>query len=268
MKTVNLGDVSLQVHDEGTGIPVLFVHGFPLDHRMWRHQLSDLASDFRVIAPDLRGFGGSGVTDGVVSMDQFADDLVALLAALGIDEPVVLCGLSMGGYIAWQFARRHAARLRALILCDTRAVADPPEAVRNRRRVAETVLEHGAEPLAGAMPSNLLSPVTLEQQPELLEELRRTIAGTSPQGIAAASLGMAERPDSSELLGTLNLPALLIVGVDDAISTVTEMSGIAAAMPQARLVEIPAAGHMAPLENPGPVIAAMREFLGALTHAS
>ena len=264
MKTVKLTDVSLQVLDEGSGPVVLFIHGFPLDHRMWRHQVAELASDYRLIAPDLRGFGGSDVTEGTVSMDQFADDLDTLLSSLGVEEPVVLCGLSMGGYIAWQFARRHPGRLRALILCDTRAVADPPEAVRNRQRVAETVLEHGAEPLAGAMPSNLLSQHTLEHQPEVFEELKATIAGTNPHGIAAASLGMAQRPDSTELLPSLALPALVIVGEHDSISTVAEMQGIADAMPQARLVEIAAAGHMAPLEKPQPVNAAIREFLSGL----
>ncbi len=262
MKTVNLGDVSLQVHDEGSGPPVLFVHGFPLDHRMWRHQLAELVTDYRVIAPDLRGFGGSDVTDGTVTMDQFADDLDTILTQLGVEQPVVLCGLSMGGYIAWKFTRRHRARLKALIPCDTRAIADPPDAVENRKRVAATVLEHGAEPIAGAMPSNLLSPMTLEQQPELLDELRQTIAGTAPQGIAAAALGMAERPDSTQLLSSVDLPALLIVGEDDRISTVEEMRGIADAMPQAELVVVPAAGHMAPLENPGLVNTAIREFLG------
>lgn len=268
MKTVNLGEVSLQVHDEGSGPPVLFVHGFPLNHSMWRHQLQHLAPDFRVIAPDLRGFGGSDVSNGTVSMDRFADDLDVLLSCLGIEEPVVLCGLSMGGYIAWQFARRHPGRLRALILCDTRAGADPPDAVENRKRVAAMVLEHGAEQIASAMPSNLLSPVTLEHQPEILDELRQTIGSTASQGIAAASLGMAERPDSTGLLPTLDLPALLIVGEDDRISTVAEMREMAEAMPQGKLVEIPAAGHMAPLENPAPVNAALRDFLSGLSSDS
>lgn len=264
MKTVKLGDVSLQVHDDGSGPVIVFVHGFPLDHRMWRHQLAELASDFRVISPDLRGFGGSDVTDGRVTMDQFADDLNGLLSELQIEEPVVLCGLSMGGYIAWQFARQHRERLRALIQCDTRAVADPPEAVENRKRVAATVLEHGSEAIASVMPSNLLSPVTLEHQPLILEELRQTIAGTDPQGIAAASLGMAERPDSTELLSSLDIPTLLIAGEDDGISPPAEMQGIADALPQGRLVVVPAAGHMAPLEKPEPVNAAISEFLGEL----
>jgi pimeloyl-ACP methyl ester carboxylesterase len=235
---------------------------------MWRHQLADLVTDFRVIAPDLRGFGASDVIHGTVTMDQFADDLDVVLTQLGVEQPIVLCGLSMGGYIAWEFVRRHRARLKALILCDTRAVADPPDAIENRKRVAATVLEHGAEPIAAAMPANLLSPITLEQQPELLDELRQTIAGTAPQGISAASLGMAARPDSTQLLSSLDLPALLVVGEDDRISTVAEMRGIADAMPQAQFVVVPAAGHMAPLENPGLVNTAIREFLGGSASGS
>lgn len=120
LKQIDIAGTTLSVADVGHGPPILFVHGFPLDHSMWRHQIAELSRDHRCIAPDLRGFGQSRVTAGKVSMEQFADDLAELLDALGVTEPVVFCGLSMGGYIAWPFVRRHATRLRALILCDTR----------------------------------------------------------------------------------------------------------------------------------------------------
>jgi len=261
MKTIRLSSTTLQVYDAGSGPVLLFVHGFPLSHFMWREQLADLHTSFRVIAPDLRGFGGSEVTPGTVSMEQYADDLAELLTALDVTGPVVLCGLSMGGYVAWQFFRRHRQRLRGLILCDTRAIADTPEGVINRQRLAMTALEQGTGPVAATMLPNLLAPATVENRPELLEELRRTIVNTPAEGLAAASLGMSLRPDMTGELGTIDLPALLIVGEHDRISTVEEMKGIAAAMPDARLEVIPAAGHMSPLENPGPVNTAIRHFM-------
>jgi len=265
MKKVTVNGITLAVHDEGNGPPILFVHGFPLSHSMWQPQIFTFAGDHRVIAPDLRGFGDSDVTEGTVTMEQHADDLAALLDELNVDEPVILCGLSMGGYIAWQFQQKFPERLRALILCDTRAIADTPEGVENRKRLANMVIENGSAAVALAMLPNLFSPATGERDQSVIDELRQTIAATSPQGIAAASLGMAERPDVTPLLPSIETPTLLIVGEDDGISTPEEMKTIADAIPNARLEVIPEAGHMSPLENPKSVNAAIREFLRSLT---
>ncbi|MDA0806398.1 MAG: alpha/beta fold hydrolase [Planctomycetota bacterium] len=264
MKKVTVNGISLAVHDEGSGPPILFVHGFPLSHSMWRAQLDAFATNHRVIAPDLRGFGDSDVTEGTVTMEQHADDLAALLDELHITEPVVLCGLSMGGYIAWQFQQNYSERLRALILCDTRAIADTPEGVENRKRLAKMVVENGSAAVAAAMLPNLFSPVTGKRDQSVIDELRQTIAATSPQGIAAASLGMAERPDVTSLLPSIQTPALLIVGEDDGISTPEEMRTIAAAMPNAAIFEVPNAGHMSPLENPVAVNLVIQQFLDDL----
>jgi 3-oxoadipate enol-lactonase len=264
MKKVTVNGINLAVYDEGIGPPILFVHGFPLSHSMWRFQLDEFAGNYRVIAPDLRGFGDSDVAEGTVTMEQHADDLVALLDTLNVDEPVVLCGLSMGGYVAWQFQQKYPERLRALILCDTRAIADTPEGVENRKRLAKMVVENGSAAVAAAMLPNLFSPVTGSRDQTVIDELRQTMAATSPQGIASASLGMAERPDVTALLPGIATPALLIVGEDDGISTPEEMQTIADAMPNASLVTIPAAGHMSPLENPEAANAAIREFLQRL----
>jgi len=189
---------------------------------------------------------------------------MALLDELNVNEPIVLCGLSMGGYIAWQFQQQYSERLRALILCDTRAIADTPEGVENRKRLAKMVVENGSAAVASAMLPNLFSPVTSDRQQASIDELRETISATSPQGIAAASLGMAERPDATPLLPNIETPSLLIVGEDDGISTPKEMQTIADAMPNARLEVIPEAGHMSPLENPESVNTAIREFLQSL----
>tara|TARA_R110002072_G_scaffold302603_1_gene486636 strand:+ start:91925 stop:92725 length:801 start_codon:yes stop_codon:yes gene_type:complete len=261
MKKVTVNGITLAVHDEGNGPPILFVHGFPLSHSMWRSQLEAFAADHRVIAPDLRGFGESDVTEGTVTMAQHADDLVALLDELNVDEPVVLCGLSMGGYIAWQFQQKFPERLRALILCDTRAIADTPDGIENRKRLAKMVVENGSAAVASAMLPNLFSPATGDRDQSVIDELRQTITATSPQGIAAASLGMAARPDVTTLLPGIATPSLLIVGEDDGISTPDEMRTIAAEMPNAAIFEVPDAGHMSPLENPKAVNMVIQQFL-------
>lgn len=265
LKPIDIPGATLSVADVGQGSPILFVHGFPLDHTMWRNQLAELSRDHRCIAPDLRGFGQSSVTAGKVSMEQFADDLAALLDVLGVTEPVVLCGLSMGGYIAWQFVRRHVARLRALILCDTRAVPDSPEAVANRLKLAEDVVRLGPELVANAMLPRLFAPNTSAHRPDWVHELRQVMLATNPQGIAAASRGMADRGDARPLLQTIDCPTLVIVGEHDVISPSAEMRELASAIPRSDFQIIADAGHMAPLEQPLATNAVIRQFLAATT---
>lgn len=260
-RRVKIDDVALNVAEQGAGPPILLVHGFPLDHTMWRGQLAGLSDEFRLIAPDLRGFGGSDVLGETVSMEQFADDLARLLDALAIDEPVAFCGLSMGGYIAWQFARRHASRLGRLIVCDTRAVPDTPEAAAGRRTLAQRVLVEGSRVAADAMLPRLFAEQTHIEQPDVVEQTRATILATRPAGIAAAARGMAERGDVRPWLKEIAVPTLALVGEHDVISTADEMRGIAASIPGARLEVIAQAGHMAPLEQPSAVNAAIRQFM-------
>lgn len=264
LKRIDIPGATLSVTDVGQGTPVLFVHGFPLNHTMWRWQLEALRHDYRCIAPDLRGFGKSTVTEGIVTMRMFADDLAALIDSLAISQPIVLCGLSMGGYIAWEFARRYSQRLKGLILCDTRAVPDSTEGVANRLKLAEDVVRTGPELVANAMLPKLLADRDSEQRAQLKEELRRVILATDPRGIAAASRGMADRVDARPWLATIDTPALVLVGEQDVISTPTEMSDIAAALPNATFCEIPDSGHLAPLENPQPVNEAIRLFLDSI----
>jgi len=261
MARIKVNDVELNVVERGSGTPLLLVHGFPLDHSMWRGQLDGLSDICRVIAPDLRGFGQSSVTPGTVTMQQMADDLAALLDALKITQPVVFCGLSMGGYVAWQFALRHRARLAKLILCDTRAVADSGEAAAGRRKMAERVLTEGAKVVAEAMLPKLFAPATATQQPQVVEETRQVILRSQPAGIAAALLGMAERPDVTPQLPSIDVPALVICGQHDAIVPPAEMRQIAEKLPHGKYVEIANAGHMAPLEQPAAANAAIRAFL-------
>ena len=162
MPKVQVGRIELEVARRGVGMPVLLVHGFPLDHSMWHTQIELLSSRWQVIAPDLRGFGGSQSVGGMATMEHMAGDLDAMLDVLEVDEPVVFCGLSMGGYVGFQFWRKYRARLRALVLCDTRAIADTPDGAAGRLKLAETVLREGTGPLAEAMIPKLFAPATID----------------------------------------------------------------------------------------------------------
>jgi pimeloyl-ACP methyl ester carboxylesterase len=204
------------------------------------------------------------VPSGVVTMEQLADDLAALTDALGIAEPIVLCGLSMGGYVAMQFCRKYAERLRGLVLCDTRAAADTPEVAAGRLAMAERVLREGPGPLVEGMIPRLFAAETARQRPHVVAGLRRVMMGNDPRGIAAAARGMARRPDATPTLGDIACPTLVLVGQHDSISPPAEMRSIAAAIRRAQFVEIPGSGHMTPLEKPSEVNAALEAFLARL----
>ncbi len=264
MEAVDIGGATLAVVDRGAGPPLVLVHGFPLDHSMWNEQILVLSEHYRVIAPDLRGFGYSELTHGTVTMNQMADDTAAMLDVLGIAEPVTFCGLSMGGYVAWQFWNRHAARLRGLILCDTRAVGDTPEVAADRHEMAERVLREGPGPLVETMMPKLFAESTVREQPDVVEALRSVMLGNDPIGIAAAGRGMAVREDFTPRLPEIQCPALVLVGQHDAISTPDEMASIARALPHARFVEIAGSGHMSPMERPEEVNRAMAGFLATV----
>ncbi len=262
MARISIGDIRLNTVDCGRGAPLLLVHGFPLDHRMWRAQIDDLSADHRVIAPDLRGFGRSDVSEGRVTMARFAEDLVALLSALGVEPPVTVCGLSMGGYIVWSLWQRHREWWGRLVLCDTRAEGDSPDASQTRRQSAQRVLSEGPGFLAEAMGEVLFSASTRQERPECLRWVREMIATSPRAGVAAALNGMAERSDATALMGTIDVPTLVVCGAEDTISPPATMRGLAAGIPSAEYVEIPSAGHLAPLENPGEVNRVLRRFLG------
>jgi 3-oxoadipate enol-lactonase len=250
--------------DRGSGPPLVLVHGFPLDHTMWDAQIETLSGRHRVIAPDLRGFGQSGVTEGTATMELFADDLAGLLDAIAAGQRVVLCGLSMGGYVAFAFCRKHAARLRGLILCDTRAEADAPEAAAARLETADRVLGEGPGFLADSMLPKLLAPQTLAERPEMAAAVRKMILGNDPRGIAAALRGMAQRPDSTPLLSRITCPTLALVGQDDRLSPPEQMQALARQIPGSQFVVIPNAGHLTPVEGPAETTAAIEAFLTSL----
>lgn len=261
VREVRVGGDRFAVSVTGTGPPLVLLHGFPLRHSMWASQIEVFSETHTVVAPDLRGHGQSVVTEGTVTMAQMADDVAEILTALEISGPVTLGGLSMGGYVAWEFCRRHADRLSALILCDTRATADTAEVAKGRRMMAAEVVTAGPVLAVDAMLSKLLAPDTQQSQPDLQEKVRQMIMSTSPQGIAATQRGMAERIDMSSHLREIDVPALVICGTEDVITPASEMQRIAAELPQGVFVEIPKAGHLSPLEQPPEVNQAIGPFL-------
>lgn len=265
---VTVNGVRLAYRERGRGQPstLLLIHGFPLDHRMWDAQSVGLADQARVIAPDLRGFGRSAaaVAD-PLTMDQHADDLAGLLDALKIGRAVV-AGLSMGGYIALAFWRRHRARVQALVLADTRAEADAPAARANRDAAAAKVRAAGVAALAEDMLPRLLAPANLAR-PRLAERLRAMMVAQPAETVIAALAGLRDRPDSRPTLPTITAPTLVLVGEHDALTPAADAAALAAAIPAARLVVIPAAGHMSPVENPRAVNAALRTFLREIAQA-
>jgi pimeloyl-ACP methyl ester carboxylesterase len=262
-RTVTVDDLELATFVGGDGPPILFVHGFPLDHGMWKAQIEALHG-WRIIAPDLRGFGASESSPATTTMGRFAADLHETLDQLGVREPVVFVGLSMGGYVAWPFMKQRPERTRALVLADTRVIADDAKTAAGRREMAENVLDRGVEVVEASMLEKLFSASTHGNNPAAIEAARAMIRAAKPQGVAGALLGMAERPDVSDRLASLSVPTLVVVGEDDGISSPTEMEGFSRAIRGATFVRIPNAGHMSPMENPKAFNEALTRFLKSL----
>ena len=256
--TVN--GVRLAVEQRGTGPAVLFVHGFPLDRTIWQHQLDSLTG-YRRIAPDLRGMGQSDAPDLGYSMSTYAEDLVGILDAVG-EGQVVLCGLSLGGYIAFELLRRWRERVRGLILVDTRAEADSVEGRRARDALIARVREQGAIAAAEAMLPRFFTP---QVSPDVIERIRTMILRTPVAGIVGALSAMRERPDSTSVLATLTgIPTLVVVGAEDVITPPAIAQSMASAIPGARLMEVPGAGHLPCIEQPVPTTRAILKFLQSL----
>ena len=263
---VTVGGVELAVQVRGDGIPpVLFIHGFPFDHALWRHQIAALSRWHR-IAPDLRGAGMSGVpgsSDGY-SVGHYAADLLALLDGLDISQ-VVVCGQSMGGYIIFELFRTAPNRIRAAILCSTKASADSAEAKRDRDVMAALAQRDGARAVAEKLVPKLVSRATLEQQPQVVKEVRAMIERAPVAGIVGALRALRDRPDSTPLLGEIRVPVLVVAGDDDQIAPAAGMQEMARAIPGARFALIRGAGHVAPLEQPLPLSGALGDFLTRLS---
>jgi 3-oxoadipate enol-lactonase len=236
---------------------LLLLHAWPLDARMWEPQLAALPDGLAVAAPDLPGFGGSEPAGDVLTMGAAAERSLEALGERGIDRAVV-CGLSMGGYVAFELWRRARDRVIGFVLANTRAVADPPEAAAARRALAERLRSEGN--VLATEPPALLS----DRAPEdLRSRVRGWIAEQPPEAIAAASLGMAERPDSTPDLATIDVPTLVLTSTDDRMIAPEISAEMAGLIPQGRLETIEGAGHLSNLEAPGAFDAALLEHLAA-----
>ena len=248
------------VHDTGTGPAILFLHAFPLDASQWDQQVAALSGDFRCLRPDMWGCGESPeLTDPhLATLDAYADAVLGCLEAEGVDRAVVV-GASMGGYTALALLRRAPQRVRALVLTGSRASADTPEQRENRIRMAELALRDGPE-TAVPMVKRLLGP-SARGDPHIADPVAGRIRRCRPAGIAACQAAMASRPDSTALLASVGMPALVIHGEQDGIVSLDEARAMAAALPRGALTVLPGVGHLANLEDPPAFSDALLGFL-------
>lgn len=263
MPTHTLADGdSLYFEDRGKGLPLVLLHGFPLSNEMWPSQIADLSSVCRVIAPDFRGFGRSK-SDKPFTIDSIAADVHALLKSIGA-LPCIVAGLSMGGYVALAFVREFAGDTKGLVLIDTRADGDSPQAKESRSKTIDLVREKGPAAIADAMIPRLLAPGADEGRPELARSLRKMIESSPAKTIEHALVALRDRPDSTPLLSGIAVPTLVIVGDGDQITPVDLAEGMHKAIPGSKLSVVRGAGHMTPIEQPAQVNQSLRRFVSGL----
>ena len=245
---------------DGPGEPLVLLHAFPLNGRMFEPQMEAFSEGRRVVAPDYPGFGRSPRTPAQPDIRYYAEGVLGLLNRLGL-ERVVLGGVSMGGYVAFGCMRLFPERVSGLILADTRPDADSEETRENRKNMARRVADEGVEVLIELQMRRLLARDTLEKNEEVVEEVRDMILESSPGGVVAALGALRERPDSTPLLEELEVPTLVIGGEEDGISSPEVMGAMAEKIPDSRHVTLPRAGHLSNLEAPEGFNAALKEFL-------
>jgi len=246
-----INDVPVNYVDFGnpSAMPILFVHGFPFSHVMWKRQLSEVSQLYRAIAYDIRGHGESYVGDGQYTIEGHVDDLISLLDFLKIEKSVIV-GLSMGGYIALRALERNPGRFLAAALCDTRSEADTNENKLKRAEGIKGVKRDGSAQFADAFVKGVFASDTFKQNPEVVEEIRTIIARTTPLGIAGTLLALASRTDTTASLSSIRIPMLILVGEHDATTPPSASQSLHARIPGSELHLIPRAAHMSNLENP------------------
>ena len=261
MPTVHVGDASIHYRDAGSGNDaVLLLHAFPLHSGMWGPQLTALAGRFRVVAPDYRGLGQSRPAPEATTMDLAAGDVLALLRQLGIRRAAV-AGCSMGGYVAFELYRRAPDLFRGLALVDTKAAPDTEEAKANREGFAKNALSKGLSWVADEFGPKLLRP---QADPAVQARVKELVKQGTPEGVAAAQRGMARRTDSVPTLSRIACPTLVLHGEEDQLMPFAEAQRMAQGVKAARLVRIPAAGHLPNIEAPGPFNTALSQFFATL----
>lgn len=252
------------VQEQGQGTPLILLHGFPLDHRMWQAQIDALSENYRIITPDLRGMGQSDVPVSNMSIDNYADDILTLMDKMGIQK-AVLGGFSMGGYVAFSLLRKAPKRFTALILANTRPEADGQEARRNRMNMAVSLYDKGSAAARDAMLPKLLTELSAQEQPKLVNTLSTVMESMPAEGLVHACLAMAFREDAAYLLSTISVPTLVIAGELDPIAPPDVMKKMADHITGASYHVIPAASHLTPMEKPEAFSALLEDFMKGIT---
>lgn len=254
--------IAYDVHGGGGGVPLVLIHAFPFDRSMWDPQVGVLAGTRRVVAVDLRGFGGSATaSDG--AMERMAEDVRAVVEAEFLG-PSVIGGLSMGGYVAMAYLRKYPMDVAGLVLANTRPGSDTDAARKGRLALIDAVREHGMQAVVDAMFGKMLSPAAYASDDPLVEDVRERMLGARPDGVIAALAGMAVRGDSTDLLTAVAVPTLLIAGTEDTLIPHDDMARMASLIERARLVSLEGAGHLSNLEAPGAFTSAVADFLAGL----
>ncbi len=263
MATADINGITVAYDDRGSGPDVLLlVHGHPFDRSMWRPQLEAIGGEqWRVIVPDLRGYGATTVVPGKTPLSQFAADLVGLLDHLGIDGFVV-GGLSMGGQIAMEICRGYETRVRGLLLAATFPQEETPEGRVNRARMAERLIAEGLAPYAEEVLPKMVAPRNIEAMPPVAGHVLGMMRAAPPQGAAAALRGRAERPDYAATLGAFDRPSLVVVGDEDAFTSRADADRMHALLKGSELLWLEQVGHMPNLENTIAFNAGLRRLLG------
>jgi pimeloyl-ACP methyl ester carboxylesterase len=245
----------------GGGIPLLFIHGYPLSRKIWLPQLTGLSDEAKMISIDLRGHGESFPFEGTYSMDLLADDCKRLLHEIGIESPILVCGLSMGGYVTMALYRKYPGIFKGMILTSTKPGPDSAEGKANRDIAIKDAYEQGANYIANNMLQKIVSPITFSTQADLLKNIYTIMAGTSINGIIGALQGMKERPDSTTILSQVKCPVLIIHGEDDRLIPVKDAELMHQHIPNSQFVVIPQAGHLPNLEQPDGFNQVIRDFI-------
>jgi pimeloyl-ACP methyl ester carboxylesterase len=244
----------------GEGPPVVLLHPFPVNHEFWLPVAETLATRYRVVLPDLRGHGDSGVGEGPATMEKHAADIANVMDDAQVGR-ASLVGVSIGGYALFEFWRKHRGRVAALGLCNTKAPADDAEARAGRLQAANDVLDRGTEPFFESMIQRVLAKNTREMRPDLVDGALRMMRKMSPEGVAQVQRGMATRPDSVETLKTINVPTLLVTGDEDAMTGVNEAELMRRHISGSQMRVIPKAAHYSPWEQPEEASKLLRQFL-------
>lgn len=258
---IQMSGWSISYDTAGEGLPIIFIHGFPLSRKVWEPQISGLASYARVILPDLRGHGDSDALQGPYSMDTLAEDCISLMNNLGITQPALVCGLSMGGYVAFAMYRKFADRIAGLILSATRAAGESDEGKTARDNAITIAKTKGVDAIVDSMMPKMFAPDTYASQPDLVHRVRKMMVNTSVNGIIGALEAMRDRPDSTPMLSNIHKPVLILHGDKDQIIPVQKAYDMQSVIPGSELVVLENAGHLLNLEKSIEYNQEIREFL-------